>query len=114
MNETDINDFMEYSEIDVDYTIKAMKEKYDEEYFVVENKTKYKHFDYHSMLDDLLDHLENIGGVEFAVIKSPELGRYWAKKVKDREAVRKHEDALKKLKASLTKEEMKILGINIT
>ena len=56
------------------------------------------------MLDDLLDHLENIGGVEFAVIKSPELGRYWAKKVKDREAVRKHEDALKKLKASLTKE----------
>jgi hypothetical protein len=58
-----------------------------------------------------MDHLEAIGGVEFAVIKDPELGRWWAKKVKQRNEERKLKEARDKLYATMTAEELKILGI---
>lgn len=74
-------------------------------------KQKEKPFSYESMLTGVMDHLDTIGGVEFAVLKDPELGRWWSKKVKKREEKQKLDAAREKLRATMTKEELKILGI---
>lgn len=66
---------------------------------------------YESMLENVMDHLERTGGVEFAILKDPELGKWWAQKVKTREKQRKFEAAKEKLYSTMTKEELKILGI---
>ena len=66
---------------------------------------------YESMLENVMDHLEQIGGVEFAILKDPELGKWWAMKVKHREKQRKYTAAKEKLYSTMTKEELKILGI---
>jgi hypothetical protein len=72
---------------------------------------KEKPFSYESMLTGVMDHLEATGGVEFAILKDPELGRWWSKKVKKREENRKLKEAKEKLYATMTAEELKILGI---
>lgn len=68
---------------------------------------------YEKMLTNVMEYLESAGGVEFAILKDPELGKWWAKKVKIREEKRKKDEALEKLKSTMTKEELKILGINV-
>ena len=60
-----------------------------------------------------MEHLEKTGGVEFAILKDPELGRWWAGKVKERERTKKLRDAKDKLISTMSKEELKILGIKI-
>lgn len=88
------------------------KEVYeDEDSWNVTYKTKEKPFSYPSMLEKLMDHLDAVGGVEFAILKDPELGRWWAKKVKDREEKRKLKEAKEKLYSTMTDEELKLLGI---
>ena len=76
-----------------------------------EKKAKEKPFSYDNMLTNVMEHLEAVGGVEFAVLKDPELGRWWSKKVKKREENRKLKEAKEKLYATMSKEELKILGI---
>lgn len=66
---------------------------------------------YESMLERVMEHLERIGGVEFAILKDPELGKWWARKIKQREKQRKYTAAKEKLYSTMTKEELKILGI---
>jgi hypothetical protein len=68
---------------------------------------------YNKMLTGVMEYLESVGGVEFAILKDPELGAWWAEKVKKREAARKKEAALEKLKSTMSKEELKILGISV-
>lgn len=72
-----------------------------------------KPFSYAKMLEGVMEHLEKTGGVEFAVLKDPELGRWWNKKVKQRERQRIFTEARAKLHETFTKEELKILGIKI-
>lgn len=74
---------------------------------------KSRSFSYSKMLEGVMEHLEKTGGVEFAVLKDPELGRWWAGKVKERERQRKFTEAREKLAATMTKEELKILRIKI-
>ena len=69
--------------------------------------------DYNKMLTGVMEHLEKTGGVEFAIMKDPELGRWWAEKVKKREAKRKRKEALDKLRSTMSEEELNILGINV-
>lgn len=69
--------------------------------------------DYNKMLTSVMEYLESVGGVEFAIMKDPELGKWWAEKVKVREAKRKRKEALEKLRSTMSKEELNILGINI-
>lgn len=76
----------------------------------IEEKTS-RAVSYESMLEGVMDHLERTGGVEFAILKDPELGKWWARKVKNREKQRKFEAAKEKLYSTMTKEELKILGI---
>ena len=85
-------------------------EEYEDDWNV-EYKTKDRGFQYQTMLENLMNHLEAVGGVEFAVLKDPELGRWWAKKVKQRNEERKLKEARDKLYATMTAEELKILGI---
>lgn len=68
---------------------------------------------FEDMLLNVMLHLEKTGGVEFAVLKDPELGKWWAKKSKQIAIERKRNDAVEKLKATMTKEELKLLGISI-
>mgnify|MGYP000275848600 CR=1 FL=1 len=72
-----------------------------------------KPFAYSKMLEGVMDHLEKAGGVEFVILKDPELGRWWAAKVKDRERNRKQREAKEKLLSTMSKEELKILGIKV-
>jgi hypothetical protein len=69
--------------------------------------------EYNKMLTGVMEYLESVGGVEFAVLKDPDLGAWWAEKVKKRDIVRKKEAALEKLKSTMSKEELKILSINV-
>lgn len=68
---------------------------------------------YNKMLTGVMEYLESVGGVEFAILKDPELGAWWAEKVKKRDAARKKAAALEKLKSTMSKEELKILGIKV-
>lgn len=78
-----------------------------------EPRTKEKPFSYDNMLTGVMEHLESVGGVEFAVLKDPELGRWWNKKVKKREHEKNLKAAKEKLYSTMSKEELKILGINV-
>lgn len=85
-----------------------------ESYKIYEEKIhSEKRFNYEEMLLNLLKYLDQTGNVDFAILKDPELGRYWAKKKKEIELHRKKIEALEKLNNALTKEELKILGIRI-
>ena len=75
--------------------------------------SKHRPFSYDKMLTGVMEHLERTGGVEFAIIKDPELGRWWKGKVTRREIKRKTEEAREKLNSVLSKEEQKLLGIHI-
>lgn len=68
-------------------------------------------FSYSKMLEGVMQHLEKTGGVEFAILKDPELGRWWSGKVKERERAKKLKDAKDKLYSTMTAEELRILGI---
>ena len=70
-----------------------------------------RRINYEGMLTNVMEHLEKTGGVEFAILKDPALGKWWAKKVKQREQQRKFEAAKEKLYSTMSKEELKILGI---
>ena len=73
--------------------------------------TRDKPYAYINMLTKVMEHLEATGGVEFAILKDPELGRWWTSTLKKRELERKIKAAKEKLDAALTKEEQKLLGI---
>lgn len=77
------------------------------------HKVKEKPFSYDNMLTSVMEYLESVGGVEFAVLKDPELGRWWSKKVKKREHEKNLKAAKEKLYSTMSKEELKILGINV-
>ena len=64
------------------------------------------------MLIQALEALESTGGLDFAVLKYPDLGETWSKYTRRREERRKRAQALEKLKSTFSKEEMKLLGIN--
>ena len=113
MNETDLEEYMKtYAILDKEYKLKEIDieqwEEVDEEYVIPERK-----FRYEEMLLNVLKYLDQTGGIEFAILKDPELGRYWAKKKKEIEHALAVEAATEKLKSSLTKEELKILGIRL-
>ena len=78
------------------------------------NATVKKPFAYIKMLEGVMAHLEKTGGVEFVILKDPELGRWWAGKVKERERQRKQREAKEKLLSTMSKEELAILGIRVT
>lgn len=84
---------------------------YDEDWSTP--KVKEKPFSYDSMLTSVMEHLEVVGGVEFAILKDPELGRWWAKKVKKRNHEKTLNAAKEKLYSTMSKEELKILGIKL-
>ena len=86
--------------------------EYEEEDSYVTSRER-RPSNYSKMLNNVMEYLESVGGVEFAVLKDPELGAWWAEKVKVREEKRKKEAALEKLKSTMSKEELKILGINV-
>ena len=69
--------------------------------------------DFEDMLTRLMLHLEKAGGVEFAILKDPKLGKWWVKKTKELAYERKREAALEKLKATLSAEELEILRIKL-
>ena len=98
-----------FNELDMKDWIEVTEEY--EEAFV--EKASSKPFSYSKMLESVMDHLEKTGGVEFAVLKDHELGRWWAGKVKERERAKKLKDAKEKLYSTMSKEELKILGIKI-
>lgn len=100
LNEMDMKEWIEVTE------------EYDDSIFSTP-KTSTKPFSYSKMLESVMDHLEKTGGVEFAVLKDQELGRWWAGKVKEREHQRKYTEAREKLYSTMTKEELKILRIKI-
>lgn len=83
----------------------------DEDYYTHKVGKKTKPFAYSKMLESLMEHLEKAGGVEFAILKDPELGRWWSGKVKERERAKKLKDAKDKLYSTMTAEELRILGI---
>lgn len=101
--------------------IEAVTKEYEEEEWelVEEEDFDYsmpkikKPFSYGKMLEGVMEHLEKTGGVEFAILKDPELGRWWSGKVKERERAKKLRDAKDKLISAMSKEELKILGIKI-
>lgn len=64
------------------------------------------------MLIQALEALESTGGLDFAVLKHPELGDIWGKYTRQREDRRKRSAALKKLESTLSREEMELLGID--
>ncbi len=68
---------------------------------------------YEKMLTSVMEHLESVGGVEFAILKDHNLGKWWARKVKVREEKRKKAAAIEKLKSTMSKEELAILGIKL-
>ncbi len=70
-------------------------------------------YNYQEMLINLMLYLKSTGGLEFAILKDPELGKWWANKVKKIEKIEKKNAALEKLKSSMTDEELKILGIKL-
>ena len=103
----------------MDEMIEVLKMKYNNEYDEVELDDSFVTprepgpSNYNKMLTGVMEYLESVGGVEFAILKDPELGAWWAEKVKKREVARKKEAALEKLKSTMSKEELKILGISI-
>ena len=92
-----IDDFKEYEEEIDDYDKPRNEPK----------------FNYEQMLFNVLKYLDQTGGVEFAVLKDPELGRYWNKKRKEIEHQKKVDAAKEKLMSALSDEERKLLGIKI-
>lgn len=68
---------------------------------------------YESMLSGVMQHLDQVGGVEFAVLKDHNLGKWWAKKSKELEKEKMIKTAKEKLYKTLSEEERKLLGIRI-
>lgn len=115
-NENNLMNIMKYIQKDTEVYEKNWDSVFEEEtddFNIVEEKFKLpsKRYNYEKMLTGVMEHLEQVGGVEFAVLKDPELGRFWSAKVKDREEKRKFKEAKEKLYSTMTKEELKILGI---
>lgn len=98
----DMNDW-EVDEVD-SYGSDIIRLGNNEEMIYGDRKTK--------LLMQALEALESTGGLDFAVLKHPELGEIWGKYTEERKRARKKADALKKLKSTLSKEEMKLLGIS--
>lgn len=64
------------------------------------------------MLIQALEALESTGGLDFAVLKYPELGDTWSKYTRRREERRIRAAAVKKLGETFSQEELNLLGIN--
>lgn len=95
-----------------EYDIAEWAEEEDEDDFsrMVRPKKKYN---YEKMLMAVMLYLKQTGGVEFAVLKDESLGEWWASKVKEIEHAERKANALDKLKSTMSKEELKILGIKV-
>lgn len=119
MDEKEVMDLMKYITRDTlgrwssDFSKEEVYEDYDEYEEIKSKVSKEPKFNYESMLLNVLKYLDQTGGVEFAILKDPELGRYWNKKKKEIAHQKAVDAAKEKLHNSLTEEEMKILGINI-
>ena len=101
MNDWEVND------VEVSYdTAGKLADNYDDEFNeIYMNKST-------RMLIQALEALEATGGLDFAVLKHPELGGVWGRYTQRREEKRRRAEALKKLKATFSKEEMQLLGIS--
>lgn len=107
----------------IDNMLEVLKMNYVNEYeeavewddadSLVERSNTTRPSNYNKMLTGVMEYLESVGGVEFAILKDPELGAWWAEKVKKRDAACKKAAALEKLKSTMSKEELKILGIKV-
>ena len=64
------------------------------------------------MLIQALEALESTGGLDFAVLKYPELGDTWSKYTRRREERRIRAAAVKKLGETFSQEELNLLGIH--
>lgn len=113
MNKDEYTDEMiEWSKMKYNNTYEEDVE-WDDVDSLVERSNTTRPSNYNKMLTGVMEYLESVGGVEFAVLKDPELGAWWAEKVKKRDAARKKAAALEKLKSTMSKEELKILGIKV-
>jgi hypothetical protein len=63
------------------------------------------------MLLQALEALESTGGLDFAVLKYPDLGDIWSRYTRRREEKRLRAQAVEKLKSTFSREEMQLLGI---
>ena len=106
-----VDDMIEVLKMKYNNTYEEAVEWDDSDALVERNTTRPSN--YNKMLTGVMEYLESVGGVEFAVLKDPELGAWWAEKVKKREIARKKKAALEKLKSTMSKEELKILGIKV-
>ena len=98
-----MNDWEEKEvEISYDTVISATPDEFDEVFMSKSTR----------MLIQALEALESTGGLDFAVLKYPELGDIWSKYTRRREERRKRAQALEKLKSTFSREEMNLLGIN--
>lgn len=76
-------------------------------------KYKIDRDNFEDMLTGVMQHLDTVGGVEFAILKDPKLGKWWAKKSKEIERLKKIQAAKEKLRKTLSEEERQLLGIRI-
>jgi hypothetical protein len=121
MDEKDILEMKKYIAVDIEGFAKSIDadewdqwtEVADEDVIDWNNKKKQKPFSYDNMLMGVMEYLESTGNAEFAILKDPELGRWWAGKVKKREHNKRIAEAKEKLNSVLSKEEQKLLGIKI-
>ena len=95
---------MDYDEVEVNYDSDVGKLVDEFEDVYTSKSTR--------MLIQALEALESTGGLDFAVLKYPDLGETWSKYTRRREERRKRAQALEKLKSTFSKEEMQLLGIN--
>ena len=70
-------------------------------------------YNYQDMLINVMLYLKQTGGLEFAILKDPELGQWWTDRVKKIEKAEKKVAALEKLKSTMSAEELKLLGIKL-
>ena len=104
----------DYEEVGYDYTeqvvhrLRELADKnseveYDNEIEFTDKKSR--------LMVQALEALESTGGLDFAVLKYPELGEVWGKYFAMREHRRKKAVAMKKLESTMSKEELKLLGL---
>ena len=89
-------------EINYDTVISATPDEFDEVFMSKSTR----------MLIQALEALESTGGLDFAVLKYPELGSMWSKYTRRREERRIRAAAVKKLGETFSQEELTLLGIN--
>lgn len=96
-----------------EYDISEWAEEADDEDDFSKMLRPKRKYNYEKMLMAVMLYLKQTGGVEFAVLKDEQLGEWWASKVREIERAEAKANALEKLKSTMSKEELKILGIKV-